>query len=132
MFSSRQVCRFPIHLHSNPCAATGVIVKDEVLQWLRVELAIGAEFQRYLCHPVGLTRGVDSKSVRFTLRDAHHCVEKRRAEKKQCADNQCHKRQSGWIGNSAYAPRVAEASDDYIKEDSRNGEADEHKNTQEG
>ena len=81
-----------------------MIVKDEFLEWLRVELAIGAEFKRHLCHPIGLTSGVDSKSVRLTLRDAHHSVQKRRGEKKQCAENQYQQREPGWIGNSAYTP----------------------------
>ena len=107
-----------------------MIVKDEFLEWRRVELAIGAEFKRHLCHPVGLTSGVDSKSVRLTLRDAHHSVQKRRGEKKQCAENQYQQRESGWIGNAAYAPFVAAASDGCIKQNSGKRESDEYENSQ--
>src|SRR5438477_11440641 len=107
-----------------------MIVKDEFLERRRVELAIGAEFERYVCHRVRLTGGVDSKSVRFTLSDAHHGVEKRRGEKKQCAENQCQQRESGWIGNAAHAPFVAPASDGFIKQDPGKPESDEDKKAQ--
>src|SRR5882672_1752527 len=109
-----------------------MIVKDEFLEWRRVELAIGAEFKRHLCHPIGLTRSIDSKSVRFTLCDTHHGVEKRRGEKKQCAENQRQQRESGWIGNAAYAPFVAPASDGAIKQNLGKRESDEDKNAQIG
>src|SRR5512133_224790 len=109
-----------------------MIVKDEFLERRRVELAIGAKFKRYLCHPIGLTRCVDPKSVRFTLGDAHHGVEKRRGEKKQCAENQRQQRESGWIGNAPHAPFVAPASDGRIKQDSSEREADEYENSEVG
>src|SRR6266487_4855338 len=109
-----------------------MIVKDEFLERRRVELAIGAKFKRHLCHPVGLTRGVDSKSVRFTLSDAHHGVEKRRGEKKQCAENQCQQRESGWIGNAAHGPFFAPASDSCIKQNSGERKSDEHENSEIG
>src|SRR5206468_10718206 len=109
-----------------------MIVKDEFLERRRVELAIGAEFERHLCHPVGLTRGVDSKSVRFTLSDAHHGVQKRRGEKKQCAENQCQQRESGWIGNAAYAPFFAPVPDGCVKQASGKCASDEDKNAQIG
>src|SRR5215510_3252860 len=99
-----------------------MIVKDEFLERRRVELTIGAEFERHLCHPIGLTRGVDSKSVRFTLRDAHHGIEKRRGEKKQCAENQCQQGKPCWIGNTAHAPFLAPPSSGCIKQDSRKRE----------
>src|SRR5262245_36855831 len=83
-----QICCFPIHCHPDPRSAARMIVKNEFLEWPRAELTIGAELKCYRCHPIGLTRSVDSKSVRFTLRDAHHGVEKRRGEKKQCTENQ--------------------------------------------
>src|SRR5512133_165162 len=102
-----------------------MIVKDEFLERSRIEFAIGAKFKRHLCHPVGLTSGVDSKCVRFTLSDAHHGVQKRGGEEKQCAENQCQQRKSGWIGNAAYAPFVAAASDGCIKQDSGKCESDE-------
>ena len=59
-----------------------MIEKNEFLKRRWVELPIRAEFERYLCHPVGLAGGVDSKSVRFTLCDAYYGVEKRCGEKK--------------------------------------------------
>ena len=59
-----------------------MIVKDEFLERRRVELAIDAKFKSHLCHPIGLTGGVDPKSVRFPLGDAHHGVEKRCGKKK--------------------------------------------------
>src|SRR5580765_4546265 len=95
-----------------------MIVKNEFLERRRVELAIDAKFKRHLCHPIGLTCGVDSKSVRFTLGDAHHGVEKRGGKKKQCAENQPQQREAGWIGNTAHAPSVAPAADDCIKQNS--------------
>ena len=95
-----------------------MIVKDEFLEGRRVELAIDAKFKRHFSHRIGLTRGVDSKSVRFTLCHAHQGVEKRRGEKKQCAENQCQQRETGWIGNAAHAPSVAPAPDGCIKQNS--------------
>ena len=92
-----------------------MIVKDEFLDRRRIELAIGAEFKRDLGHPIRLTGGVDSKSVRFTLRDAHHGVKQRRGEKNQCAENQRQQRESGWIGNAPRAPFGAPASDGGVK-----------------
>ena len=109
-----------------------MIVKDEFLERRRVELAIGAKFKRHLCHPIGLTRGVDPKSVRFTLGDAHHGVEKRRGEKKQCAEDQRQQREPGRIGNAAHAPFVAPASDGCIKQNSSKRKSDEDKNPQIG
>ena len=109
-----------------------MIVKDEFLERRRIEFAIGAEFKRHLCHPIGLTRGVDPKSVRFTLGNAHHGVEERRGEKKQCAENQRQQRKPGWIGNTAYAPFVAPASDGRIKQNSSERESDEYENSEIG
>src|SRR5262245_51184734 len=106
-----------------------MIVKDEFLEWRRVELAIGAEFKCHLRHPIGLAGSVDSKRVRFALRDAHHSVEKRRGEKKQCAENQCQQGESCWIGNSAHAPFFAAASDGYIKQTFGKRKSGEDKNT---
>src|SRR6185312_5268310 len=103
-----------------------MIVKNEFLERRRVELAIDAKFKRHLCHPIGLTRGVDPKSVRFTLGDAHHGVEKRRGKKKQCAENQRQQRETGWIGNTAHAPSVAPAPDGCIKQNSSERESDEY------
>src|SRR5438477_12401821 len=107
-----------------------MIVKDEFLERRRVELAIGAEFERYVCHPVRLTGGVDSKRVRFTLGDAHHGVEKRRGEKKQCAEDQRQQREPGRIGNAAHAPFVAPASDGCIKQNSSKCKSDEDENSE--
>ena len=58
-----------------------MIVKNEFLDRRRVELAIGAELKRYLCHPVGLSRGVDPESVRFAFRNAHYRVDQRSGKK---------------------------------------------------
>src|SRR5262249_41771963 len=109
-----------------------MIVKDEFLERRRVEFAIGAEFKRHLCHPVGFTRGVESKSVCFTFGDTHHGVEKRRGEKEQRAENQRQQREPRWIGNIAHAPRVAPASDGCIKQYSGKSESNENKNAQIG
>src|SRR5262249_47377138 len=109
-----------------------MIKKDEFLEWPQVELTIGSEFKCYRCHPIGLTRSVDSKSVRFTLRHAHHGVEKRRGEKKQCAENQREQRKPGWIGNTAHTPFLAPASDSCIKQNSGKCESDEDKDAQVG
>src|SRR5205814_8019361 len=106
-----------------------MIVKDEFLERRRVELAIGAEFERYVCHRVRLTGGVDSKSVRFTLGNAHHGVEKRHGEKKQRAEDQRQQRKPGRIGNAAHAPFVAPACDGYIKQNSIKRESDEDENS---
>ena len=83
-------------------------------------------------HPIGLTSGVDPKSVRFTLGDAHHGVEKRRGKEKQCAENQRQQREPGWIGNAAHAPFVAPASDGRIKQNSSERESDEYENSEVG
>src|SRR4029453_11218522 len=109
-----------------------MIIKDELLERRRIQLAIGAEFKRHLCHPVGLTRGVDSKSIRFALGDTHHRVEKRRGEKKQCAENQRQQRESGWIGDAAHAPLIAPASDGAVKQDPGERESDEYENSEVG
>src|SRR4030095_6802366 len=109
-----------------------MIVKDEFLERRRVELAIGAELKRHLRHPIGLTSGVDSKSVRFALREAHHSVEQRRGEQKQCAENQRQQRQSGGIGNAAHSPFVAPAPERCIKQNSSKRESDEYENSEIG
>src|SRR5262245_23137913 len=109
-----------------------MIVKDKFLERCRVELAIGAEFKCHRCHPIGLTRSVDPKSVSFALCDAHNGVEKWRGEKEQCAENQRQQRKSSWIGYSAYAPFLAPASDSCIKHDSGNCESYQDTNTQIG
>src|SRR5262249_30357763 len=101
-----------------------MIIKDKFLQRRRVELAIGAEFKRHFCHSIRLTSCVDSESVRFTLGDAYHSVEKRRGEKKKCAENQRQQREPGWVGNPAHVPFVAPAYDGSIKQDSGKRESD--------
>src|SRR6516225_8714597 len=92
-----------------------MIVEDELFERRRIEFPIGAEFERYFGHPVRLAGCVDSKSVCLALRNAHDCVEKRRSEKNQCAEDQRQQRESGWIGNPAYAPFVAPASGCRVK-----------------
>src|SRR5436190_5978414 len=109
-----------------------MIVKDEFLERGGIELSISAEFQRHLCHPIGFAGGIDSKSVRFALRDADHCIEKGRGDEKQCAENQRQQRQSSWIGNAAHDPLAAPASDGCIKQNSSKREADEDKNSEVG
>src|SRR6266508_4850135 len=109
-----------------------MIVKDEFLERCWIEFAIGTEFKRHLCHAIGLARGVGSKSVGFTLGDAHHGVQKWRGEKNQCAENQCQQRESGWIGNAAHAPFVTPAPDGRIKRNSGERESDEYENSEVG
>src|SRR6476469_3999054 len=109
-----------------------MIVKNEFLKRRRVELSIGAEFKRDFCHSIGLTCGVDTKSVRFTLGDAHDGVEKRRGKENQCAENPRQQRKTGWIGNTAHAPSVAPAPDDCIKQNSSEPESDEYENSDVG
>jgi hypothetical protein len=108
-----------------------MIVKDEFLERRRVELAIGAKFKRHLCHPIGLTGGVDSKSVRFTLGDAHAVLRSGVARKSNVLkirpaagvrlDRQCRAR-----------PIFAPASDGCIKQDSSECESDEYENSEVG
>src|SRR6476619_8318879 len=107
-----------------------MIVKNEFLERRRIEFAIDAKFKRHLCHSIGLTGGVDPKSVRFTLGDTHHGVEKRRNEKKQCAETQRQQRESGWIGYTSHAPSVAPAPDGCVKQNSSEPESDEHENSE--
>src|SRR5205823_5141669 len=45
-FAARELCRLPVHRDANARTATGVIKKDEFLQWARLHLAIFAELQR--------------------------------------------------------------------------------------
>src|SRR6266508_2152470 len=81
-----------------------MVEKDEFFQRCRVEFAVSTEFERHLCHAIGLARSVDSESIRFSFCDAYHCVEKRGGDENQCAQNQHKQRKPGGIGDSAALP----------------------------
>src|SRR5262245_66631130 len=107
-----------------------MIVKDEFLEGRRIELAISPELQRDFRHAIRLTGSVDAERVSFTLGSAHHCIEKRRGEKKQCAEDQGDQGKPGWVGDAAHAPSLAPAPKGGVKENSSKCESDEDRNSQ--
>src|SRR6266481_6290118 len=108
--SSRQMRCFPIHGHADTRAAAGMIEKVEFLERRRIEFAVSTEFERHLCHAIGLARSVDSESICFAFCDAYDRIEKRRGDENQRDKDQYEQGKPSRIRNPANAPSASPAS----------------------
>src|SRR5439155_13745476 len=123
------MCRFPIHRHPNPGAATWVIEEDEFLERCRIEFAISAQLKCDFGHATRLSSGVDSKSVGFPLGDTHDGVQKWRQDKNECAQDQDKQWQPGRIVNAADAQFFSPPFYRCFKQSASEREANENKNS---
>src|SRR5881392_3655469 len=106
-----------------------MIEEDKFLQRCRIELAISAELQRRLRHPIWFPRSVESESVGFSLGYADHGIEKRCGDEKEGAQNQYQQWKSGRIGNAANIPLVSPAPHSAVKQSASKRESHEDKNS---
>src|SRR2546423_6376 len=116
---------FPIHRHPNPGAAARMIEENEFFDRTWIELAIGAEFQRHLRHPVRLARRVDTESIRFAFRHANGGIPDWREKKKYDSKDQRKKGQPGGICDSSNTPVCAPSSHGNIEERPQDGEGNQ-------
>src|SRR5213080_266471 len=106
-----------------------MVEKDEFLQRRRIEFAISAQLQRDFGHAIRFPSGVDSKSVSFSLGNAHDSVQKWSQDKNKCAQDQDKQWQSGRIGNAADAPFFSPAFYRCFKQGASDREPGEYKNS---
>src|SRR2546423_15002097 len=118
------------HRHPEQIASARMIEKYELFDGARIELAIFAELQRDLRHPVRLARRIDAKGVGFSFGHPHSGIDHGGQEEKHRGKDQREKRQAGGIRDSAYAPALAPFIDRALEEKAERREAEKEEDAE--
>src|SRR5438105_11845739 len=99
-----QIFFLPPHRGQDPVTAARMVEEDDLLNRAGTHLAIFTEVDRGLRETVGLTAGVETVHVRFTLLRARVSVQYRCQHKEEERAEQDHERQDRRIADCADLP----------------------------